>query len=164
MIHLLFRTGNVVCSVHEQADHDANVMTRGEELLFLREGFSWPVALFPPLGLLMRGAWLGLLIYVILASAILGGLEAIGVNAAWGLMALLGLGIILGFESPALERWRLSRSGWHEIAVVSGANIEECERRFFEGWMRAQAPAATPTGVTEPRPVGLLRRLFAARP
>lgn len=166
MIAWLFPRRSIVCSVHERADHDANVVTRAEELVFLREGFSWLVAIFPPIGLLMRGAWLALLLYLVSASALVAGVGALGANPAIGVLAVIGLGIIFGFEVPAFERWRMARSGWDEIGVVSGADIDECERRFFDAWMSSPtlAPAPLPAIAAVPPRTGLLRRLFAARP
>lgn len=166
MIGLLFRPRNVVCSVHERPDHDANLVTRAEELVFLREGFSWLVALLPPIGLVMRGAWLALALYIVLASAIAGGLAALGANPVWSTLAVVGLGIIFGFEASAFERWRMARAGWDEIGVVSGADMDECERRFFDSWMASPmpAPAPLPEIAAVSSQAGLLRRLFAARP
>lgn len=164
MIGLLFPRRSIVCSVHEASHHGDNLLTRAEEMVFLREGFSWPVAIFPPLGLALRGAWLGLLVYAALAALLIGASTALGVNAGWAMFALIALGLVFGFEAPALERWRLSRSGWDEVGVVSGADMDECERRFFDAWMAGQAPVVTSTGDVGARPVGLLRRIFSARP
>jgi hypothetical protein len=168
MIGLLFPRRNIVCSVHERADHDVNVITRAEELVFLREGFSLPVALLPPIGLAVRGAWLALGLYLVLAFAVLALLGAVGASGGLAAIVLVILGLIFAFEGPAIERWRMQRQGWNEIGVVSGADIEECERRFFDGWIEGETPkAALPVhsghGVST-SPISQLRNLFSTRP
>lgn len=163
MIGLLFPPRSVVCSVHERQDHAANVLLRADELIFLREGFSWPVAILPPVALLTRGSWVALAAYVVLASLALYALSLAGAEPAWSLLALVVLGVIFGFEASALERWTLARRGWDEVGVVSGADEAECERRFFDGWLPLQ-PTSTAQSDNDPTQPSLLRRLFAARP
>ena len=52
-------------------------------------------------------------------------------------------------EASSLRRWKLSRRGFANLGVVVGDDIEDAERRFFDGWvaderpvMRSPAPAA----------------------
>lgn len=170
MIGLILRSRNgIVCSVHEHVDHVTDLLQRAEELRFVRDGFSWAIALFAPVALLFRGAWLALALYVVLAAASLSLLAALGVTSALSLLALLALGIVFGFEAAAIERWSLGRFGWSEVGVVGGADIEECERRFFDAWLAEKAPkpvasVAGPDQVTATPTSSSLRRLFAARP
>lgn len=163
MIHLLFPRSNIVCSVHEAPDHPASVAQRAEDLVFLQDGFSWRVALLPPLALLTRGAWAPLAAYVALAVAVLAGLNALAAPEGWSLLALLVLSVVFGFEAASLQRWSMGTLGWTEVGVVSGADQDECERRFFDAWLTAQSPPAALAATTSDQP-SMLRRLFAARP
>lgn len=163
MIGLLLRRRTVVCSVHERPDHAADLQQRAAELVFLHDGFSWPVALFTPVALIVRRAWLATLVYLALSASIVVGLDAIGAGPGAYVLALLALGIIFGFEAVNFERWSLSAFGWNELAVVSGADTEECELRFFNNWRPAlYRPTALPGDATHQQNV--LRRLFAAAP
>ena len=38
----------------------------------------------------------------------------------------------------AIERWFFDNKGWNTIGSVTGRNLAECERRFFEAWLPAQ--------------------------
>jgi hypothetical protein len=166
MIGLLFRSRRaVVCSVHEREDHEIDALQRAEDLRFLRDGFSWPVALFTPLALIARASWLALALYVLAAVVISAAAAGLGLGTGWAVLALVATGIIFGFEITAIDRWALNMFGWTEVGVVGGADLEECERRFFDAWLPAQTPK--PTAETAPADAAgpsLLRRLFAARP
>jgi hypothetical protein len=163
MIGLLLRRNDVVCSVHERPDHAAELEQRADELVFLRDGFSLPVAILPPVALIYRRAWLATLVYLALAASIVVGLDALGAGPAAYVLALLVLGIVFGFEAVNFERWSLNTFGWTEVGVVSGANFEECEIRFFNAWHPVQyKPAALPGDASHQ--LSMLRRLFAAGP
>lgn len=167
MIGLILRSRNgIVCSVHEHPDHVTDVIDRAEELRFVRDGFSWAIAFLAPFVLLFRGAWLALALYLVLATAISFVMTSLGATAALTAFAILALGIVFGFEAASIERWSLSISGWQEVGVVGGADMEECERRFFDAWLAENAVKPLPP-VAAPAPVQtstMLRRLFAARP
>jgi hypothetical protein len=61
---------------------------------------------------------------------------------AFGLVQAL-LGLLIGLEGNEWQRRKLARKGWTQSAVVSGVSLEECERRFFAGWL-ATKPAMAP--------------------
>ncbi len=163
MIGLLAKRREVVCSIHERPDHAAAVEQRADELVFLRDRFSWPVAILPPLALLARGVWVGLLVYLAAVAMAIFALELAGApNGAYAI-ALVVIHIVFGFEATALERWYLRAAGWKEVAVVSGADMAECETRFFMSW-RPALYMTEPAPAESPRQPTLLRRLFAAAP
>ncbi len=72
----------------------------------------------------------------------------------WLGLAAFALNVLIGFEADTLRRWGLERRGWHTIGTVSGKTADECERRFFDGWLpnqpilaaSAQSPPATGGG------------------
>jgi hypothetical protein len=39
-----------------------------------------------------------------------------------------------------LRRFTLSRRGWKNLGVVSGDDLEDAERRFFDAWLRRTNP------------------------
>ena len=67
-----------------------------------------------------------------------------------GLMTF-GLNLLIGFEADTLRRWALDRKGWHMLGSVSGRTVDECERRFFDGWLPSQ-PILRPVGRRQHRP------------
>lgn len=160
----LFRhkgSAGAVCAVYERPDRRADVGTRADELAFVREGFSWPVALAAPLVLLMRGAWLALAGYAaaVVAVLLLSGL--FGLSGALPAVLILTINFIFAFEAAALERWSLERSGWNELAVVSGSDQADCERRFFDTWLPQQSGPSAAAEAGAVSHVNAIRRLFS---
>ena len=67
----------------------------------------------------------------------------------WRYYVTMALNLLVGFEADSLERWSLDRRSWRMVGAVSGANYDECERRFFEGWVPAVA-MVTPSNFDKP--------------
>ncbi|MEZ5898637.1 MAG: DUF2628 domain-containing protein [Hyphomicrobiaceae bacterium] len=128
----------VTYTVHEAPNPSADRVDRADELRFVKDGFSWLTAFIPPLGLAAKGLWLPLLAYII-AMTLLGLLlHAIGTAPQWISLAIMAISLYLGFEVSSLERFMLDRAGWRMLGSVTGRNIGECERRFFETWLPDQ--------------------------
>jgi hypothetical protein len=79
--------------------------------------------------------WAGLVAYVAAFVLMVCGLMALGAGDAWIALALAALHVVIGFEATSLQRWALERRGWTEAGTVSGRNLAECERRFFDYWL-----------------------------
>ncbi|HJZ44024.1 MAG TPA: DUF2628 domain-containing protein [Hyphomicrobiaceae bacterium] len=151
-------------TVHEPPDAPADRIDRAERLVFVKDGFSWAAAVFGPLWMIFHRLWWALLGFVLIT----GGLQLIGKFTAadqrWLGLATFAINVLVGFEADALQRWALERRGWRMLGAVSGRNLAECERRFFEAWLPAQ-PILTPSAPSRPMNGGLLggwRRSFGA--
>lgn len=136
-------------TVHCPADAKADRIERAEQILFVRDGFSWLTALVPFLGLIANRLWLFALIYVAAVAGASIGLTKLGVDATWITLGIVALNFFLAFEVSSLRRWWLEQAGWDMVGAVSGKSLAECERRFFEGWLPEQpvlklAPTAPP--------------------
>ena len=152
-----------VYTVHEPPSPPAGRVERGESLVFVRDGFSWRAAIFPPVWFAARGQWLGIFIYaaaVLLISLLL---AALGAKSDWASLVIIALHVFFGFEASEIQRWSLSRAGWCEIASVSGPDRESCERRFFDGWLGDEPAAAIyplpPAEVRALKPASLDERI-----
>ena len=141
-------------TIHERPDPAADRVDRAEQLVFVRDGFSWAAALFAPLWLAVHRLWWPLLGYVAISGAFqLLQLVAV-LDQRWLGLAAFALSVLIGFEADTLRRWGLQQRGWHTIGTVSGKTADECERRFFDGWLpnqpifaaSAQSPPATRGG------------------
>lgn len=130
-------------TIHEPPHSPADRIGRAETLVFVKDGFSWGAALVPPLWLVTRGEWMALAAYAAAAAVLAGVLAALGAHSEWVVLAVLAFNVLFGFEASALRGWLLARSGWREIATVSGKTRDECERRFFDAWQLSQ-PAMLP--------------------
>ena len=122
-------------TVYEPPESGGTKLERAESLVFVGDRFSWLAALFGQLYFILRGEWLGLLVYVAAALVLSGLLYLAGADSGWFVWMFVFLNIVAGFEASELKRWSLARAGWREIATVSGRGQEEAERRFFEAWL-----------------------------
>lgn len=139
MISLLLRARDLkhvaVYSIHEPPNSLPDRLDRAEQMLFIKEGFSWGAAVLPPVWLASRSAWGALALYLAVAAGLCGALTALGFGPNWITLALLALNAFVGFEATNLQRWALDRAGWTDHGTVSGRTQEDCERRFFDIWL-----------------------------
>lgn len=136
-----------VYTVH-QAPPRADAASAAERFVFVRDSFSWWAFLLAPLWMLRHRMWLVLLGYVVVFGGIEVALARFG--ASWTAMVLLGLliSLLVGLEASTLRRLALHRRGWSNVAIISGKDIEDAERRFFDAWLResrSRTGAASPT-------------------
>jgi hypothetical protein len=132
--------------------------------VFVRDGFSWPAFLLTPLWMLWHRLWLVLAIYLVLSAGIDIALRAVGAPLLMVVIVGLLLSLLAGLEAGTLRRFKLTRRRWRNIGVVTGDDLEDAERRFFDGWIRkggtlgAAVRAASPdtsrtgTSTTTPPP------------
>ena len=131
-------------TVHEPPNPPADRIERAERLVFVKDGFTWAAALFAPLWMIVHRLWWVLLAYLVLGG-IAGVLQSlIEFDPDWITLAAIGLSILIGFEAGTLRRWALDRQDWRTLGSVSGRNLAECERRFFDGWLPEQPLVASP--------------------
>lgn len=128
----------VTFTVHEPPHPSADRVDRADELRFVKDGFSWLTALAPPLGFAAKGLWLPFVAVCVAIGIVSAVLSALGADASWTGLVLTAVGLYLGFEVSTIERAMLDRAGWRMLGTVSGRNIAECERRFFESWLPDQ--------------------------
>jgi hypothetical protein len=138
-------------TVHEHPDPAADRIDRAEELVFVKDGFSWVAALFAPLWLLVHRLWWPLLGYVVVSGALQLVQLTAAVDPRWLALAGFALNVLIGFEADTLRRWALERRGWHTVGTVSGKTAAECERRFFDAWLPAQ-PILAASAQSRPPP------------
>jgi hypothetical protein len=141
-------------TVHEPPEAPAGRIERAERLVFVKDGFSWMAALFPPVWLIVHRLWWPLFGYLVL-GAVLGGLGNLIAwlgwmsdpdASAWTGLAGMALNLLIGFEASVLRRWGLDRRRWRTVGSVSGRSAQECERRFFELWLPAQPSVVAAAG------------------
>jgi len=153
-------------TVYEAPDHAGDRIDRGENLVFVKDGFSWGAFLFAPIWMLIHRLWWPLLGYIVVVVALqLLGL-AVGRDQAWMPLLALGINLVVGFEANSLRRWTLERKGWSMIGATTGRTLAECERAFFDNWLPAQPMISTPhsePAAARRAPLGSLSQLFGAR-
>jgi hypothetical protein len=128
----------ITCTVHEPPSPPPDRLDRAEEIMFVREGFSWRAALFAPFWMLANRLWLPLIGYIVLIVLLDVALTAAGVESKWIGLAIVALNLAIGFEASSLKRWTLERRGWNFLGPVTGVSRDDCERRFFDAWLQGE--------------------------
>jgi len=137
----------IVYTVHEPSHPAQTLEVRADDVIFIKEGFTWWGFLFAPLWLLFNALWLEFIAALLLMAGVAAGLTQLGLKDQAGGIAYLLLMLLVGFEGNGLRRWRLERKGYVYLASVAGNSLEECERRFFDVWLPSltrQRPKTTP--------------------
>jgi Protein of unknown function (DUF2628) len=138
----------IVCTVHEPGHPQQALDARADDVVFIKEGFTWWGFLFTSLWLLFNALWLEFIGVLFLAVALAAGLVEAGLRDQVWIVSLLFM-LLIGFEGNGLKRWRLERKGYVYLASVAGDSLEDCERRFFDAWLPSKAP---PQPKTPPSP------------
>lgn len=147
------KTTMSVYTVHE-APARADASPAAERFIFVRDSFSWWAFLFAPLWMLRHRMWLILLGYVVIGGGIETALAILGASrAAMFVMGLL-ISLLVGLEASTLRRLALRRRGWSNVGVISGDDLEDAERRFFDAWLRATRPRPNGSNAAAPSPAG----------
>lgn len=101
-------------------------------LALVKDGFSWPAAIFGFLWALVIGAWDVALMLIVLQIGIGTALPFVVADPTAQGVVQIGLAIVIGLIANELRRWSLTRRGLHEDAVVSAHDKEEAERRYLD--------------------------------
>jgi len=151
-----------VYTVHEPPPGRYEGVPDPERFAFVRDGFSLWAFLFAPLWMLRYRMWLGFICYVVVFAGLAVLSRVVGLSSA--IVSLIGLlfGLLIGLEAGTLRRFTLSRRGWKNLGVVSGDDLEDAERRFFDAWLRrtnssglhAATPPSPPAAPMQRRPHG----------
>ena len=104
----------------------------GSDLVFIKDGFSWPGFLIPFFWMIWHRLWLPLAGYLV-AVALLALAGQVVFSLPDGLMASLGLlaNLFVGLEGNNFRRSALAKRGFEEIADIVAENREEASYRFF---------------------------------
>jgi uncharacterized protein DUF2628 len=138
-----------IYTVHQPPLDSGATAAEPHRFVFVRDGFSWWAFLLTPLWMLRYRLWLALTIYLLVTAAIDTGLRALGASVFALVLAGLLISLLAGLEAGTLRRFKLARRHWRNIGVVTGDDLEDAERRFFDAWIR-QAPARRAAPPTTP--------------
>jgi hypothetical protein len=139
----------VIYAVYEPPNASPSRLVSAEQLLFVKDGFSWFASLVPWVWLLVRRMWLELVAFIAASGLIVWAFTAAGTPDA-GSAILLIVQIVFGFEAGALHGAALERRGWRLVGTVSGHGREDCERRFLEVWLPTRTEIPPPDRMPAP--------------
>ncbi len=131
-----------VYTVHEPPLRAADALADPERFVFVRDGFAVWAFFLTALWMLWHRLWLVLVLYLVvsvgLETALRGRRCVAGADRRWSAFLI---SFLVGLEAGTLRRFTLGRRGWHNVGVVSGDDLEDAERRFFDA---LGAPDARP--------------------
>jgi len=142
-----------VYTVHEPPRRDDDALGHAMRFRFVRDGFHFWAFLLASLWMLRHRLWIELIAYALIVAGAAFVLRRLGIDEIAGFWVALFLAVLVGMEASSLVRWKLARRGFEQVGIVVGDDLEEAERRFFDGWDDEPAPPATvaPAG---PSPFG----------
>jgi len=132
-----------VYTVHQPPLDSGAAAAEPYRFVFVRDGFSWWAFLLTPFWMLRHRLWLVLALYLLMLAALDTGLRALGASVFTLVLTGLLISLLAGLEAGTLRRFKLTCRHWRNIGVVTGDDVEDAERRFFDAWIR-QAPARRP--------------------
>jgi hypothetical protein len=125
-----------IYTVHEPPLRAADASADPARFAFVRDGFSIWAFLFVPLWMLWHRLWLALAVYIVVWFGIEGGLVLLGASTFVLIVVGFLMSLLVGLEGSTLRRFALASRGWKNVGVISGADLEDAERRFFEAWLQ----------------------------
>jgi len=108
---------------------------------FVREGFNWAAFLFTWLWALVCGLWIVAAILFAADLVLALALDWIGLDSSSFAWMTLAWHAIVGFAAEDLRRWTLRLRGYALAEIVSGRDLSDAERRFFEQHPAMAKPA-----------------------
>ena len=133
-------------TVHAPPPRQGETTSAPERFVFVRDGFHVWAFVLAPLWLLAHRLWLAFTIYAVGYGVLGVAFAFLRVPATAQLLAGLAIALLVGFESPSIWRWTLTRRRWSALGFVVGEDVEMAEQRFFANWAmpRDAAPATPP--------------------
>jgi hypothetical protein len=148
-----------VYTVHAPKSYGADVRTKPEKVVFVRDGFYVWAFLIGLFWLIWNRLWLTLIGYIVIQFAVEVALRKLGASADARLFVMFVIALFMGLEAGSLKRWTFSRGKWRQIDVIVADDEETAERRFFDRWppnlnSRAPLPPLPRSSLTPSDPPG----------
>jgi hypothetical protein len=126
-------------------------MAAAEEMIFIKEGFSWPALVFGSLWLIYQRMWLVLVFYVSITAA--AAVLAVMVEAVplIHVLSQMALAVVFAFEANNLRRWTLGLRGWRRTGFACGHTLMDSEADYFSRW-QVESPPQPRSPSTDSRP------------
>lgn len=104
----------------------------GEDIVVIREGFSWGAFLFTALWALWHRLWLAFLALAVLLLAVDTATELLGVSELIATAIGLAVSLLIGFQANDWRRRALERRGYVFAGVVAAQDADAALRRYVD--------------------------------
>jgi len=115
-------------TVHIKPDEKTNE----NDMVFVREGFSWPAFILTILWTLYHRLWFLSCVIVLVNVGLVYGVDLVGLDAAALSIFQFAFQLWVGYVANDYLREGLTQQGYVTAAVVSGENQSLAERRFLD--------------------------------
>jgi hypothetical protein len=141
-----------IYTVHEPPLKRYETAPAPERFRFVRDGFSFWAFLFGPLWMLRHRMWLVLVGYAVTVAVVALPLYAVRAPPSGRAGAAFLIALLVGIEAGTLRRFTLGRRRFNQVGLVAADDLEDAERRFFDGWVRrdGHSPVAPASAVVVP--------------
>ncbi|MDT3685258.1 MAG: DUF2628 domain-containing protein [Pseudorhodoplanes sp.] len=147
-----------VYTVHQPPLRKGETAPDPDRFVLVRDGFYFWAFLLGPLWMVWRRLWLVLALYIAVMVGVGFALQLVSASTGLRVFVLLAMAILVGLEAGTLRRWTLGWRGWKNVGVVVGDDRDAAERRFFSEWIdsgqkmtRAEAIKPRTGGVRMPK-------------
>ncbi|MFQ5958519.1 MAG: DUF2628 domain-containing protein [Alphaproteobacteria bacterium] len=103
-----------------------------QNAVLLREGFSWPAALFTVLWAVYHRLWLWVAILLAVGAVLGAGMRWLGLDAVSQAAIQVGYMVLVGFHANDWRRRHLVKRGYILAGVAVGRDLVAAEQRFFD--------------------------------
>ena len=121
-------------TVYEPGDFKKDLLERADDIVFVKDGFSWWAALIPLLWMIYHRMWLPLAGFFVAATLVQILAYLIGVPQESVGLIFMGLSLAFGFLANDIRREMLERQNYRLAGSIAGHSQLDCERRFFDNW------------------------------
>ncbi len=125
-------------TIYEPLEPQKELVARADELVFVKDGFSFWAMTGSVLWMIYHHLWLplaGFLGAIIVLSTLA---HLLGASPGAGGILFIGSSIAFGFLANDIRRMDLERGDYQMIGAIAGHTRIECERRFFNDWRPLQ--------------------------
>ena len=121
-------------TVYEPDYVKKDFVVRADELVFVKDGFSFWAMFFSVFWMIYHHLWLPLIGFVVTFGVLKILAYLFGAPAETGGLLFAGLSIAFGFLANDLRRLVLEKEEYNVVGAVVGTSPVDCERRFFQNW------------------------------
>lgn len=167
LFHLLANGQKTISmTAYDPGTATGSAVARAESLVFVKDGFVMPAFIGAPVWLVGEKLWWPLAAYVASIGAIVGIVYVFDLPPVIAVLGLIAVHLVVAFEAGDLQRAGLEGDGYVTLGTVTGRDVLDCERRFFDLWLAGRAGERGSAGTGEPaRSSGeTQRKSVASRP
>ena len=126
-------------TIHYREEARDSITGLAQDMVLVKDGFSWPAFLFPTVWFLAKKMWIVFAIYLAIQGLVLSAVYYWSLPTEITTIAKITSNLILGFEGNDLYRWSLRRARYREHGTIAARDELAAEHRFFAAITKGRA-------------------------